>query len=1217
MPYRKAGKLLWRLLFIAVVLVWLGSGLAVVAFKQLPRHPEVVQNWAARFIERPLHLERLETDWDGWMPVLKLYRVHLPARGANASEVFIEQAVVRLDLVASLLHGEFLSDLLDIEIRELALPPANAQNARPAAEWAWLFRQQWSKLRIAELRWSSPAGFAHRVHGVNLQLRREDRAQYRFTGSSEIPRYPLAGDFLAGGGSLRWQSTLVWERGGLRSAFGEIQADGAELKKISTGAEQTVAELRSLSSLFQIDAEAAGEWRVRLPGLHLRSSRRHFSPLNLEFNLYRNVARKLEFRGHLEHLEAAEWTGALARVTLLPAAWREALDALKIQGQVQNLRWRYRDVHHWQIEAHVVRWRQQAWRDLPGLRNWGGQLTLEPRGAALHFAEQDLSVALPRLFSRAFQLPELHGSLHLKPVTGQGWHIHTQGLRLATDDIPTLILSGSLDLPPDGRPPLADLRADFEHTPLAAVHRYVPDRIVGKKTMAWLRRGLPRGDITQAGAILRGPLDALPFDHGEGLLELRGRVARATVNYADKWPALTEIEAEVVLRGRALTVGARHALIAGNRVRAAKVEIPELTAKKPKLEVTGQAGGSARNALGFIAASPLRKTVDLGNLDIDGTVEVDLELSIPLSKGPEAIVAGTVHFDGNRVRAQDFGLTLDTMQGELRFTHQGIEARALRTHLFGAPVQMDLSSQKGGNVRTGLTGEADAEFLSRLEAHFSDNPLPPAWRAAISGAAGWRAELELPAKHDTSHPLQIQVASDLKGMALGLPAPFSKHSHEVRPLRVSVDLLHATRAKVIEVDYDGEIYAHFRDDPVLGPRAKVLAGTRQGLATLPRQGIHLAGHLPALSVSAWQALGTGTGHGTGTLPLTLDLRLNQLEAFSQYFHEVRLQGKLLGPHTELHMTAQETEGVLRYRAGKLEAELERLVLRAQPDNGEARGPALEAVDPARLPGLDLACRDMYAAGLDLGAVTLRTRPIENGLALDELRLDSADTTLRVHGYWTRTAAAERTNLYATLLSTDVAGSLGRLGIAADAVQSAMGRFEFVGGWEGNPAQFDLGRVEGTLILATGKGTLMDLEPGVGRVFGLFDLKNVPHRLLLDFSDVVDKGFGFDSIQGEFELAGGYAETDNLRIESPAARVEIRGRTGLVGHTYAQTLVVTPHASNALPVAGALMGGWGGGALALVAQNLLQEELDGTLRQLYRVSGSWEDPLVERITEAGP
>ena len=94
--------------------------------------------------------------------------------------------------------------------------------------------------------------------------------------------------------------------------------------------------------------------------------------------------------------------------------------------------------------------------------------------------------------------------------------------------------------------------------------------------------------------------------------------------------------------------------------------------------------------------------------------------------------------------------------------------------------------------------------------------------------------------------------------------------------------------------------------------------------------------------------------------------------------------------------------------------------------------------------------------------------------------------------------------------------------------------------------------------------------------------------LPSFSDVVDSGFGFDGIQGDFTLRDGYAETSNLRIEGPSAQIEIHDRTGLVAHTYDQTLAVTPHASNALPVAGALLGGWGVGAVALVAQNLLQE-----------------------------
>ena len=149
------------------------------------------------------------------------------------------------------------------------------------------------------------------------------------------------------------------------------------------------------------------------------------------------------------------------------------------------------------------------------------------------------------------------------------------------------------------------------------------------------------------------------------------------------------------------------------------------------------------------------------------------------------------------------------------------------------------------------------------------------------------------------------------------------------------------------------------------------------------------------------------------------------------------------------------------------------------------------------------------------------------------------------------------------------------------------------------------------------GRVLEIDPGAGRIFGLISLQALPRRLSLDFSDMFRKGFSFDKIEGDFILKGGVATTENLVMEGPAARLEAQGKIGLSARNYDQVVTVTPNVSSSLPVAGAVVGGMGVGAAILLAQQLLEPEIDKATRVKYSVTGQWDDPVIKRLNVKKP
>jgi uncharacterized protein YhdP len=135
------------------------------------------------------------------------------------------------------------------------------------------------------------------------------------------------------------------------------------------------------------------------------------------------------------------------------------------------------------------------------------------------------------------------------------------------------------------------------------------------------------------------------------------------------------------------------------------------------------------------------------------------------------------------------------------------------------------------------------------------------------------------------------------------------------------------------------------------------------------------------------------------------------------------------------------------------------------------------------------------------------------------------------------------------------------------------------------------------------------------VLGLLSVGDLPRRLALDFRDVTDEGLAFDKAHGDFELRAGSAYTKNLLLKGPAVDIGVAGRTGLAAQDYDQTVVVSGNPSGPITVAGALAGGPVGAAGALLISQLFKGQLQGLARAYYRVTGSWADPKVERISAA--
>jgi len=351
--------------------------------------------------------------------------------------------------------------------------------------------------------------------------------------------------------------------------------------------------------------------------------------------------------------------------------------------------------------------------------------------------------------------------------------------------------------------------------------------------------------------------------------------------------------------------------------------------------------------------------------------------------------------------------------------------------------------------------------------------------------------------------------------------------------------------------------------------------------------------------------------------LGVDVQCGWIRYAGRTFGAAAISARPVAGGWEIDLTGADLKGEVRLPEvatveRPLSARFERLVIPGSDGKGADRD-----LDPRSLPPLDLSVASLQLAGRELGTVRLLTRPLDDGsgLAVAPLEVDSEWLKLEARGQWQRRDDRERSRFDLNITGGDLGRLLEAFGYAGN-VRGGETHAEINANWPGAPMDFELAKVEGTLALRIGKGSLTSLDPGAGRVFGLLSLHALPRRLSLDFSDLFRRGFSFDRIEGRFTLIDGNAYTNDLVIEGPAARIEISGRTGLARRDYDQLVTVVPEVTSGLPLAGAIAGGPAVGAALFLADRLLSKQVEALTRYQYSVTGSWESPVFTRLDDGG-
>jgi uncharacterized protein YhdP len=258
--------------------------------------------------------------------------------------------------------------------------------------------------------------------------------------------------------------------------------------------------------------------------------------------------------------------------------------------------------------------------------------------------------------------------------------------------------------------------------------------------------------------------------------------------------------------------------------------------------------------------------------------------------------------------------------------------------------------------------------------------------------------------------------------------------------------------------------------------------------------------------------------------------------------------------------------------------------------------------------------DHFTVGpLNLGQLVLQAAPEGATWALRKLDVRNPDGHFTAQGGWQLDQGKPRTQMAIRIEAQDIGRMLARLN-RPEGVSGGTARLAGMVEWQGSPLRVDTASLSGRLSLEARGGRFTQLEPGIGKLFGILSLQALPRRVALDFRDVFSDGFAFDDIVANSVIDRGVMRTDDFRMVGSSAKVSMKGTVDVVHESQNLIVRVIPSITDSIAVGTAIVNPLAG-LIALIVGKALDNPLDRVIAFEYQVTGPWTDPVVAKVQKA--
>ena len=1095
--------------------------------------------------------------------------------------------------------------------------------------------------------------------------------------------------------ALNGELWLAFQQGSLASAIWRGSAD-LELE----GAAATHLENLNIGWLQLQHSAVDGSWQLELEDLTFDYANNAWPPGGMSAYYKAGVEATM-------HVDAMN-LGMASRLALALApegALRDEIELFNPRGVTRNLRVNAQlNGDTWtkaEVKTNLGATAISAHRGAPAFWGIDGYVEIAfdaDQRLAQGFVEvdsNDAMVHLPKLFNDQWAYQRLNGRVGFRADWTSDLDIHLASTVIVVESADlrararfALDIENGDDRQVNLELMIGALSADVSNKSL-----YLPTAPGAPRSaqgiLQWIEGAAVDGQAAGSGLIFRGRVDR-DAKAQQRTLQMFYKVADGTLKFDPDWPAVEVLEGVVKIDDGAVDITASAGSSLGISFSSSIASVRASAQGGSWLTVSGAGRGSAQQGLRYLQATPVTQGIGqyLSSWQAEGETDFNLALSIPLSvDNAQPQINLAFAFEDNSVFMPEFDLAVGDLSGRLVYSSSdGLESQDMTGMLLGDMVNVQIRADglqgelEGGSVR--VSGNVTIDALAAW-------PGAPALVSTLlseaGGASAYTAELKLPIYGDSGasngllHP-QLQVRSDLEGIAFGLPAPFAKAGADAKSFVMTLDFIPLSPSLRISLQDVMQMNLTLRDNNVYNGLVYFGAtadGLRVRRVNESAPGVSVLGTIPELHIRRWsdaidRLVLSGGNSSVPTFVFdpgvtgSAELMIGRIDVFDEVLEQVSVQLAQASDIWTLGLSSNTVAGQVRLptRSGEpWEVNLDHLHLsrsiagatdtgagsQAQPDleapEAEVeldlqelpaveynlpRSDPLENLDPREFPDIRLAIDELTMAGSPFGRWQFLMQSDDQGAQFSDVIVDARGlrigsdeepATLR----WNYDGEAHSSELTGILSASDLATVLSAYGYAPS-IQSESARFDSRLHWRGSPAYFSALGLNGEIDLEVNNGRFQQ-RAGVAnsalRLISIINFDAVLRRLRFS-DDIAGSGLAYDEIRGKVALDDGTLSIeDRLQIIGPSSLFQIAGEVDLAAQTIDGDLYITLPVSDNIPWLSGLAAlnnliNWQVAVGVFLFDQIFGDQVDDLTSAHYTLDGPWEElePRLNQVFTGG-
>ena len=899
------------------------------------------------------------------------------------------------------------------------------------------------------------------------------------------------------------------------------------------------------------------------------------------------------------------------------------INGLSAEGEIDNLKLKWQRAKGKQdpnikLSAQLLKVKIDEFENFPGLSNVTGEIKIKNEKGSIKSVSRDMTLTKRDVFRGVLKFNQFTGSVN--------WNNDKYSFNDITikDDYMEATLDGIVKYKS-----IDDLYVDINiNSPSLSIPNfkaYYPKQI-GTDGLGWLDTSLLEGVAKNTNIQIKGKVKDFPFidennqpDLSKGHFRVRSSVKDSFIEYGDGWPEMEKFDAEVSVNGGDVFITSQKGELDKSVIKVFNGSITPFTADEVVLNIDVVMDSAVENIIFAINNSPIKKKTKgvFDDMEGKGDGELKLVLNVGFDDLDNIPFKGSYEFLGSTLENPQLEIPpIADLRGKVEINSDDVKISNLNGELFGEPLNLKMKNVDGATI-IDLKGIIGEDMIKET--------LGEIWLKNINGQADWEGKITL-----YENESQFKITSNLVGIQIK-------------------DLSFLDKVKNKSEDTELKLVIHKQSTGVdsdiinisLGDHVKGLINSQNdengdpsitnGLVEvnsdkkikIPDSGILFVANLNEVNLEELVNLIPDGGSeiseeessSSESLDIEAKLNIKKLDAYGYIFNSFKLKLRPEDPGVIVQLDGEGARGNILWNPDKnlIKARFEELHLIGSDDSIEEWEGAYESKDPIiKAPlKIDLKIQEFLLKSKyfdnDLnGNLTFQASKTNNKWFIDLFKFLNPDYAFKVTGVWHDEAVKPDTEIDFNLKITDLNKTLEEFNINK-LMKGGLGELNGKLSWPQSPWKFDRHEAYGSISINMDKGVILEAQPGaMGRLFGLLSLQSLPSRLSLDFSDLFEDGFAFNTIDGYVKLKDSTLHSENFEIKGPAADITIEGDINIKEETQDLIVTITPNVTDTMSIA-ALAGGPIAGAAAFVFQKLLNDPLNEVLTDQYRLTGSWKDP----------